>query len=145
VNRNSSGNIGSGRYRHTPRSQHLLVAVVALQLSYGLALPSVLVLGIDSEAILARSPRQRGVWYGEQLLVTNLRGWRPIDAEREFLHSIAESGHIFGDKEDKDDVKEEPLGRPSVFSSSTFRATDNLPVLLFISIRSRVLGIHNGC
>jgi hypothetical protein len=121
----------------------LLVAVAALQLSYGLALPSVLVLGIDSEAILARSPRQRGVWYGEKLLVPNLRGWRPIDTEREFLHSIAESG-IFGDKEDEDDVKEEPLGRPSVFSSSTVRAIDNLPVFLFISIRSRVLEIHNG-
>jgi hypothetical protein len=64
------------------------------------------------------------------------------------VDTIAESRDIFGDKEDEEEAIDDPLGRPSVFSSvrrhtCTFRAINNLPVFLFIGIYSWVLDIHN--
>jgi hypothetical protein len=38
---------------------------------------------------------RRGVGYGEKLLVQNVRRWRVIDAEREFLRSGHDCGGTF--------------------------------------------------
>ena len=58
--------------------------LVVLRLRCGLALHSVLIIanGIASEVIVAHSLWKRGVGYGENLLVQNVRRWKVIDTER---------------------------------------------------------------